>query len=74
MQPCSPALPLLRIFTVRDIYYHRLQSCPVEAVDLFGVRPEEAGLSSRCVIDGIKCLVSAEDLRQQRFVFPEGDR
>lgn len=48
-------------FTVGDIYYRRLQSCPVEAVNLFGVRREEAGLSGRCVIDGIKCLVSAKE-------------
>lgn len=48
-------------FTDKGIYYHRLQSCLVEAVNLFGVRSEEAGLSSRCVIDGIKCLVSAKE-------------
>lgn len=48
-------------FTVGDIYYHRLQPCLVEAVNLFGVRREEAGLSGRCVIDGIKCLVSVEE-------------
>lgn len=45
-------------FTVRDSYNQRLRS-GVEGVKLFGVRPEEAGLSGRCVIDGIKCLVSA---------------
>lgn len=49
-------------FTVRDIYYHRLQqSGPVEAVNLFGVRLEEAGLSSRCMIGRIKCFVSAKE-------------
>lgn len=59
-------------FTVGHIYYHSQQSCLVEAVHLFGVRPEEAGLSSRRVIDRIKCLVSAKGVGNSGLSFLKG--
>lgn len=42
----------------------------MEAVNPFGVRPEEAGLSGRCVIGRIKCLVSAKGVGNSGLWLP----
>lgn len=58
-------------FTVRCVHSDSQQSYLMEAVNLFGVRPEEAGLSSRCVIGRIKCLVSAKGVGDSGLSLPK---
>lgn len=71
MQPDLPALPLLRISQSGRIYYHSQQSCRVEALNPV-CGSEEAGLSSRCVTERIKCLVSAKGAGSSSLSFLKG--